>query len=119
MSTTTASNAAPPAPAPRRKRPGLPLAYRLHVLSRTVAALAGGYALAASAAACLSLWLPSTGMSRPDAVLAATMLAFLVHATAALWAFGCASTRRAWLGIGVPTLLLGAYWLSHGAGGLA
>lgn len=80
--------------------------YRWVITSRSVAAIFGGYGLAAAFAACLSLVLPQIGMSRPDAVLTATMLAFVLHAVAALWAFSCASAWRTWAGILIPAVLL-------------
>jgi hypothetical protein len=51
--------------------------YRLTIASRTLAAAAGGYALAAAFAAALSLALAQT-QPRADAVLTATKLAWLV-----------------------------------------
>ncbi|RCW68626.1 iron transporter [Pseudorhodoferax soli] len=90
--------------------------YRLAVASRAVAAAAGGYVMAATCAAALSLALPALGGARPDAVLIATMLAFVLHAIAAMWAFGCASAWRAWWGIGALTALSAAavLWLRGG-----
>ena len=92
-----------------RVKASVPLGrYRWAVVSRALAAIGGGYALASATAAGLALLLARTGSSGVDAVLWASMLAFIVHAIAALWAFGCASARRAWLGIGIPTVLLSA-----------
>lgn len=89
-----------------RTKPGL-AHYRLAVASRALAAIGGGYVLATACAGALALALPPLGMARPDAVLTATMLAFVAHAVAAMWAFGCASAWRAWAGIAAPTLLAG------------
>ncbi len=80
--------------------------YRLGVMSRCIAAVFGGYALSAAVAASLGLVLVATGSSRVDAAMAGTMFAFVAHAVAALWCFGCATTLRAWLGIGLPTVAL-------------
>lgn len=91
--------------------------YRWAVVSRMLAATAGGYALASATAAGLGLALARLGSNSVDAVLWATMLAFIVHAVAALWAFGCANARRAWLGIAIPAVLLGA--LAYGLRGAA
>jgi uncharacterized membrane protein len=90
------------------KNTPLPAAYRWLVASRSVAAIFGGYALAAAWAACMSLWLQKTGMARVDAVTTATMSSFVVHLCAALWVFAVASTRRAWIGIALPGALLAA-----------
>ncbi|WP_159915435.1 DUF3649 domain-containing protein [Pantoea sp. 18069] len=81
--------------------------YRLAVVSRALAAVGGGYALASATAAGVGLFLAQTGSTRTDAVMWATMLSFIAQACAALWAFGCKSALRAWLGIGTPAVLLG------------
>lgn len=86
--------------------------YRWAVASRALAATVGGYALASATAAGAGLVLARTGSSGVDAVLWGSMLAFIVHAIAALWAFGCASARRAWLGIGIPAAVLAVLALS-------
>ncbi len=85
-----------------RPRPG--------VLSRTLAAILGGYALAAASAAFLAVALP---MARSQAVLTGMLLAIVVYACAALWAFASGSALRAWAGIATPALLfwLGVQWL--------
>lgn len=87
---------------------GSPAHYRCAVALRALLAVVGGYALASTTAACVGLLLVWAGSSRVDAVLWSTMLAFLVHATAALWVFGCRNSARAALGIGLPLLLMGA-----------
>lgn len=90
--------------------------YRWAVCSRTVAAFAGGYVLSAAFAAALGLvcvqwW----GMARADAVTLSTMLSFVVFAVAVLWAFACANARRAWVGIAVPSVVLGLLaWTLYG-----
>lgn len=108
-------------PLPAASRPALPLArYRWAVLSRSLAAIVGGYLLSASVAGALSLLLVKLGVARAEAVLDATMLALLAQAVAALWAFGCRSGARAWAGIVLPAAafaLLG--WLLKAAGAAA
>lgn len=79
------------------------LRYRLAVASRVVAAIVGGYGLAASATALLSLLLPLT---RADAVITATLLSFTVYTCAALWVFATRNAWHAWLGVGLPTLVM-------------
>lgn len=100
-----------------KKTATLPARYRWAVASRSLAALAGGYGLAAAWAACMSLWLQKTGMARVDAVTTATMLSFVVQVCAAVWVFAVASMRRAWLGLLIPGALLcaGAWWLRGAA----
>jgi hypothetical protein len=100
--------AALPAPGLRPQKAGVAMGYRWAVVSRALAATFGGYALSSAIAAGVGLALARSGSSSVDAVLWATMLAFIAHAAAALWAFGCANAWRAWLGIGIPAALLGA-----------
>ncbi len=81
--------------------------YRLMIASRMLAAAVGGYALAAAWTAALSLSL-AVVMPRVEAVLIATMLAWLVYVAAAGWAFYARSAWGAWGGTLLPALLLGA-----------
>lgn len=64
---------------------------RLDIAVRTVLGVGGGYAMSALLAASLSLALPLT---RSDAVMAATMLAFLVYCALIIWAYAAASVPR-------------------------
>jgi len=87
--------------------------YRLGVASRAIAAILGGYALAAASTAVLSLVLP---LPRVDAVMTATLLSFTVYVFAAIWVFAARDALRAWLGIGVPTVVMGlGLWLLRSA----
>lgn len=81
--------------------------YRLAIASRTGAAVGGGYALAAGFTAAFSLALAQC-MARVEAVLTATMLAWVVYAVAAGWAFYARTAWSAWGGTLLPALLLGA-----------
>lgn len=81
--------------------------YRLAIASRAVAAVGGGYALAAGFAAALSLGLAQF-MPRVEAVLTATMLAWVMYAIAAGWAFYARTAWGAWGGTLLPALALGA-----------
>lgn len=83
-------------------KPKSSLASGLAVAWRTLAAVAGGYALSAAACVALSVALP---MARAEAVVTATLLSFVIYTVAVLWAFATRSVTRAWLGIMVPTLL--------------
>lgn len=85
-------------------------ADRWAVASRAVAAVVGGYAFAAVAGVFLARVLP---MPRADAVLAMTLASFAIYAAAAIWVFAARTAVRAWLGLLVPTLVLGAasWWL--------
>lgn len=93
---------------PRTPAPRAPsVAYRFAVFSRVLAAALGGYLLAAACAAGLAMAL-AHAMPRSEAVLTATMLAWLTYALAAAWAFYARSAWRAWAGLLLPALLLGA-----------
>lgn len=81
--------------------------YRLAITSRAIAAIGGGYALAAGFAAALSLAL-AQWMPRVEAVLTATMLAWLAYALAAGWAFYARTAWGAWGGTLLLALVLGA-----------
>lgn len=80
------------------------LRYRFAVASRALAAIVGGYALAAATAALLAVLLP---MPRSEAAITATLLSFIVFCCAVLWVFAARTAWRAWAGIVLPTALLG------------
>jgi hypothetical protein len=82
----------------------------LGVLSRTLAAIGGGYALAATCSMFLALALP---IARSQAVLTGMLMGIALCACAALWAFATRTALRAWVGILIPTALfwLGAMWI--------
>ncbi|QVW24270.1 DUF3649 domain-containing protein [Pseudomonas hormoni] len=91
----------------------LPVSYRLAVTSRVLAAVLGGYIVAALASVSLSLWVP---MPRADAVVTGMMTSFLAYLGAVIWCFACRSAWRAWFGVIVPSLMLAAvsglaYWM--------
>jgi chromate transport protein ChrA len=77
----------------------------LGVLSRTLAAIVGGYALAATCSMFFAVALP---VARAQAVLTGMLVAIVLCACAALWAFATRTALRAWLGIALPTVL---FWL--------
>ena len=90
----------------------LSIRYRAGVLSRTVAAIGGGYVLSALVAAALALALPT---SRAEAAMTGTLTAFVVYPVAVMWVFACASALRAWTGLLLACLLPGAVVLAMGA----
>ncbi|TWG88161.1 uncharacterized protein DUF3649 [Cupriavidus gilardii J11] len=77
-------------------------------MSRIVAAIAGGYALAALVSVA-ALALP---ISRPQAVLTGMLASFAVYAGAVVWVFAVRSAARAWTGLLVAAapLLLAAWY---------
>ncbi|WP_414605795.1 DUF3649 domain-containing protein [Stenotrophomonas pavanii] len=78
---------------------------RWGVLSRSLAAIFGGYALASATSVFCAVALPGP---RGQAVLTGMLLAILVAACAALWAFATRSALRAWAGLLAPALLMAA-----------
>ncbi|MNO60533.1 hypothetical protein D3C76_511510 [compost metagenome] len=80
----------------------------LQILSRSSAALLGGYAFSYAASACLARLLP---LSPGDAVIVATLPAFIFYTAAILWAFASRDAVRAWapLVLAVP-LAVSGFW---------
>lgn len=79
------------------------------IVSRTAAAVVGGYALANLLAIAAAGLMPT---DRADAVLAAMLGSFAIHTAAVLWVFAARSAGRAWLGLLLPAILAGAAaWL--------
>jgi len=77
------------------------------LLSRIVAAVFGGYGMAALTSVA-ALALP---ISRPEAVLTGMLLSFVTYAAAVIWVFAVRSATRAWMGLAVAALpLLLAAW---------
>ncbi len=96
-----------------KSKAGPSLSHRLGVTSRSLAALFGGYLLASMASIAITLLAP---MSRVDATMTGMMLSFVFYLLAFIWCFACRSAWRAWLGVLLPSLLLGlasgfAYWM--------
>jgi len=83
------------------------------ILSRSLAAILGGYGLAALSAMALAV-LPG----RPEeAVLWGMLLSFAVMAGAVVWCFAARSALAAWCGLLAPALPLAAFlWLGRGGG---
>lgn len=77
------------------------------LISRIVAALFGGYALAAlSSVAVLAL-----PMNKVQAVITGQLASFLVYAGAVVWVFAVRSATKAWMGLIMVAVPLGlAAW---------
>lgn len=85
----------------------------LGVLSRSLAAIFGGYGLATSTSVLMAVALP---MARSQAVLTGMLTAIVVYACAALWAFAVRSALKAWIGIAAPAIVMAlATWLLRSA----
>ena len=65
------------------------------LISRVVAALFGGYALAALASLA-ALALP---LSKPQAVLTGMLASFAIYAAAVVWVFAARNALKAWAGL--------------------
>ncbi|MFW7341588.1 DUF3649 domain-containing protein [Pollutimonas sp. H1-120] len=77
------------------------------LISRIVAAVFGGYALAALTSVA-ALVLP---MSKPQAVLTGMLASFIIYAGAVIWVFAARSALRAWAGLMAAAMpLLAAAW---------
>ncbi|MGJ7566991.1 iron transporter [Variovorax sp. GB1R11] len=96
--------------------------HRLGVASRAVAAIAGGYGVAALSAAVLALCLPAAfGMARSEAAMTGTLASFIVFALAVMWVFAARTAVRAWTGLAVAAAPLAVllFVLLRIAGGAA
>lgn len=77
------------------------------ITSRIVAAVGGGYALAAL----FSVAAVALPISKPQSVLTGMLLSFLIHAAAVIWVFAARSASRAWAGLLLAAIpLLPAAW---------
>jgi len=86
--------------------------YRGGVTARAVAAIGGGYMLAALGGALIALALP---LPRADAVTIATLLAFVIYPCVILWVFATSSALRACVGVAATCAVLGmVLWLVGG-----
>jgi len=84
------------------------------VLSRSIAAIVGGYAVSNLVAIAFATALP---MVQAEAVMTSMMLSFLFYALAAIWAFSAKTAMLGWAGMivtGLIALLIwGAYSLAE------
>ena len=87
-----------------------PWSERLGIVSRALAAIVGGYALAALCSVALPL-----PLARSEAVTWGMLASFAVYAGAALWAFAASTAARAWgglaLALAVAALPAALRWL--------
>jgi len=77
------------------KKASLTLAYRLHIASRLLAAIAC-YGLTSLICIVLALIWP---IPQAQAVLSSTMISFAVYAVLIIWVFSVKSLRKVWLSI--------------------
>jgi hypothetical protein len=89
--------------------------YRLAVGSRVLAALGGGYALAAGFTVALALALRD--QPREEAFFLATMPSFLIWAGVVVWSFSARTALRAWAGVALPGVIVAlAIWFLRSGG---
>lgn len=72
------------------------------IVSRIVAALLGGYALAAL----FSVAVLALPISRPQAVLTGQLASFAIYTGAVIWVFAVRSALKAWIGLGIVAAAL-------------
>lgn len=86
--------------------------YRWQVFSRVLAAGLGGYVLTSLITIALAQLLSrGLGILPAAAVVSATLLGFTVYTVLVCWAFSTRSATRAWLGMALPSVVLGALLL--------
>jgi len=89
----------------------LDAAHRWGVLSRAVAAAAGGYFVVSLLQVALTALLPWDDYK---ALLFSSQTGYLYYTGIIIWCFAARSARRAWLGLGVvvlPLALIDAWYL--------
>ena len=80
------------------------------LLSRVLAAIGGGYALASAWTVFLGAVLPGP---RAESVLLGVQCSFAIYTAAIIWAFAVSGLRRVWLGLLLPAAALaglGVWW---------
>jgi len=77
------------------------------VLSRSIAAIVGGYAVSNLAAIAFASALP---MPQAEAVMTSMMLSFLFYALAVIWAFSAKTAMLSWLGMVSTGLIAVSIW---------
>jgi len=81
--------------------------YRLSVTCRVLAAIVGGYVLAAAIKLLLALTLPfSQEPPFPQATMGAELMSYAVHLGILLWVFHTRSATRAWFWLLAWTLII-------------
>ncbi|WP_043312170.1 hypothetical protein [Pseudomonas sp. ML96] len=73
------------------------------LLSRTLAALLGGYALTCACVIFLGAVLP---LPKSQAILAASLTSFAVYTAVIVWAFATPNLKRIWLVLLIASLVL-------------
>ncbi len=74
-------------------------------LLRVIGAVLGGYGFSAALVALVAVGLTALGLARSEAVVAASLLGFVLYLVVLLWAFSVRSLARLWLCMGCGTAL--------------
>ena len=80
------------------------LPYPLRIFSLVLAATIGGYILTSAIIIFLSAIVP---MEKPDAIVASSLFSYAIYTAAVIWVFVVRDSKRAWLGMLLPSLVLG------------
>lgn len=80
------------------------LPYPLRIISLVLAATIGGYLFTSATIIFFSAIVP---MDKPDAIVASSLFSFAIYTAAVIWVFVVRDSKRAWLGMLIPALLLG------------
>jgi protein-S-isoprenylcysteine O-methyltransferase Ste14 len=86
-------------------------ALKLRNAAWVLAVTAGAYVATSIIAAASALLFARMGLARPDAVVAATLLSFVVFTALSIWAFQMPSATRAWGVLALLTAVAGALTL--------
>lgn len=99
-------------PAVHKLRLDEPARGRWSVTFRVLAAIVGGYALASLITVVLSLMLPWIGVGQAEAVLATTIVSFLIYAAIIMAVFHARSALQAWICLFIAALPCGLVIIS-------
>jgi hypothetical protein len=91
--------------------------YRLDVLSRSLAAVVGGFVLASGVAVIISALLAHGVQARGPAVTSGTLISWMVWTGGAMWAFYARSQWSAWALLLIPGAVLWVLGYIIGFGG--
>lgn len=83
---------------------GVNARHRWSIISRTLAAVGGGYALTSLLALAVPLLLSAAGLNRAQTLHTATMAGFLVYAGIVIAVFHARSASRAWAWLAVASV---------------
>lgn len=68
----------------------------LHIVSRVIAAIVGGYVAANLLSVCVSYLLPT---SQASGVMTGMLLSFVIYTAVVIWVFAVKTTCQVWIGL--------------------